>query len=240
MTAAIGSIAQAYDGGLVGRVVSAVNERIRTDRLRIADPLPSEAAFATELGVSRTVVREAFRALAALGIIELVNGRRARVAAIDADVLGLVLEHAVHTQQISILQIYDVRRTIEMRTVALAAVRRTAQEAEEIAAHAGEMRASFSDPPIVMAHDIALHEAIGRASRNPLFALIAASFSVVTRQTWNVSWISRPTDAVRMESIECHEAIAEGIVARDARAASEAMALHFDKSIQALINAGIT
>ena len=97
MTAAIGSIAQAYDGGLVGRVVSAVNERIRRDRLRIADPLPSEAAFATELGVSRTVVREAFRALAALGIIDLVNGRRARVAAIDADVLGLVLEHAVHT-----------------------------------------------------------------------------------------------------------------------------------------------
>jgi GntR family transcriptional repressor for pyruvate dehydrogenase complex len=240
MTAAIGSLAQEYDGGLVGLVVHTVKERIGKDRLRIGDAISSEAALAAELAVSRTVVREAFRALAALGIIQLVNGRRARVAAIDADVLGLVLDHAVHTQQISILQIYDVRRTIEMRTVALAAVRRTTQEAEEIAAHAAAMRANFSDPPAIMANDIALHEAIGRASRNPLFALIVASFSVVTRQTWNVSWISRPTDAIRMESIECHEAIAQGIVARDTRAAIDAMALHFDKSVQALINAGMT
>jgi GntR family transcriptional regulator, transcriptional repressor for pyruvate dehydrogenase complex len=66
------------------------------------------------------------------------------------------------------------------------------------------------------------------------------SFSIVTRQTWSISWVSRPTDAVRMESIEAHETIAQAIASREPRAAIEAMAAHFDKSVQALINAGLT
>jgi len=227
-------------GGLVEQAMRAINDHIREQGMVAGDPLPSEGAFAQMLGVSRPVIREAFRSLAALRLIDVGNGRRARVSAIDASVLGLVLDHAVHTDQINIQQIYDVRRTIEMRTVALAALRRSAREAQEIAEHAAAMRGNFANPPAVMAHDIALHEAVGRASRNPLFALIVASFGVVTRQTWSTSWVSRPTDAVRMESIECHEAIARAIVAGDPRAATEAMANHFDNSVQALINAGIS
>ncbi len=103
--------------------------------------------LANDLGVSRTVVREALRALAAIGVVDLGNGRRARVGTIDNDVLGLVLDHAVHTDQVSIQQIYDVRRTIEMRTVSLAALRRLNVEAETIAAHAAAMRKAFSTPP---------------------------------------------------------------------------------------------
>ena len=89
MVATILPLSQDVDVGLVEKVTQSVKQRIQTDRLRIGDPLPAEASFATDLGVSRTVVREAFRALAALGIIQLVNGRRARVGAIEADVLEL-------------------------------------------------------------------------------------------------------------------------------------------------------
>ena len=172
----------------------------------LGDPVPSEAGLAVELGVSRTVVREAFRALAALGIINnLGNGRRARVGTIDKDVLGLVIDHAVHTDQVSIQQIYDVRRTIEMRTVSLATLRRSEPEAEAINAHADAMRQAFSRPDEAMEHDIAFHTAIAVASRNPLFALIVGSFSVVTRQTWRIGWDSRSTDAAeRLANVECH------------------------------------
>ncbi len=225
--------------GLVERAMQAIKDHIRDHGLVAGDPLPSENGFAAALNVSRPVVREAFRSLASLKLIDVGNGRRARVSHIDASVLGLVLDHAVHTDQISIQQIYDVRRTIEMRTVALAAVRRTPREAEAIAAHADAMRANFSEPSNVMVHDIAFHEAIAQASRNPLFALIVSSFSVVTRQTWSISWVSRPTDAVRMESIATHEVIARAIQAGDPRAATDAMAEHFDQSVRALIIAGI-
>jgi len=227
------------EGGLVDNAMRAINQRIRAERLRVGDPVPSEAGLAVEFGVSRTVVREAFRALAALGIINLGNGRRARVGTIDKDVLGLVLDHAVHTDQVSIQQIYDVRRTIEMRTVALATLRRSEPEAEAINAHAFAMRQAFSRPDEAMEHDIAFHTAIAVASRNPLFALIVGSFSVVTRQTWRIGWDSRSTDAERLANVDCHARIAAAIEAREPRMAEAAMAEHFDNSVKALLSAGV-
>lgn len=227
------------EGGLVESAMRSINQRIRGHRLRVGDPVPTEAGLAAELGVSRTVVREALRALASLGIVDLRNGRRARVGTIDKDVLGLVIDHAVHTDQASIQQIYDVRRTIEMRTVALAALRRSEPEAEAICARAVAMRQAFSCPPEAMEHDIAFHSAIAIASRNPLFALIVGSFSVVTRQTWRIGWDSRSTDAERMANVECHARIAAAIEAREARVAEAAMAEHFDNSVKALLSAGV-
>ena len=44
--------------------------------------------------------------------------------------MSMVIEHGITTQQISVQQVYDVRRTIEMRTVALAALRRNDAEAD--------------------------------------------------------------------------------------------------------------
>ena len=227
------------DRGLVARAMRTVNEHIRLHSLKPGTPIPAEAAFATELGVSRAVVREAFRSLTTLGVIDVTNGRRARVGGIDENVLGLVIDHAVHTDQVSIQQIYDVRRTIEMRTVALAALRRKAVEAVEIERLAAAMRADFGKAEVIMEHDIAFHEAISRASRNPLFALLVSSFRVVTHQTWGIGWASRPTDQNRLDSINCHERIAAAITAQDVKTAEACMAEHFDLSVHALLAAGV-
>jgi GntR family transcriptional regulator, transcriptional repressor for pyruvate dehydrogenase complex len=225
--------------GRVAIATRAINERIRRDHPRVGEPIPSEADLAGGLGVSRTVVREALRALSALGIVDLGNGRRARVGTINKDVLGLVLDHAVHTDQATIQQIYDVRRTIEMRTVALAALRRLDVEAQKIASHAAAMRKNFSRPEHAMGHDIAFHATIAVASRNPLFALIVGSFGVITRQTWRIGWDSRRTDDQRRACIACHERIAAAINERDTSAAEAAMAAHFDDSVKALLAAGV-
>ena len=184
-------------------------------------------------------MREAFRSLSTLGIIEVGNGRKARVGAIDQTVLSLVLDHAVQTNQVSIQQIYDVRRTIEMRTVGLAALRRSGAEAAEIAGLASTMRQVRQQPEAIMEVDIAFHEAIARASRNPLFELIVNAFHVVTRQTWHIGWASRRLETDRLASIACHERIAAAILARDPPTAEAAMAEHFDSSVKVLLDAGV-
>lgn len=226
-------------GGLVDRVMRSLGAHIRERGLRPGDVLPSETAFAVELGISRAAVREGFRSMAALRLIDIGNGRRARVSVIDPSVLGLVLDHAVLTEQTTIQQIYDVRRSIELRTAALAAMRRDSREAAAITALAAAMRTDFAQPARVMEHDIAFHEAIAAASRNPMFALLVRSFGVITRQTWAIGWNSRPNDALRMASVECHNGIAAAIAARDHRAGEALMAEHFDMSVKALLAAGI-
>ena len=224
---------------LVGRVMADVSDYIRKNSLEPGATLPSEAAFAARVGVSRAVAREGFRGLAALRLIDVGNGRRARVASADESVVSLLIDHSVHTKQITVQQILDVRRTIELRTVALAALRRSEDEAAEIAEIASAMRRSFALPAKVMELDISFHETIARASRNPLFALLVGSFRVVTRETWPIGWAIRSTDKEHMESIEGHSVIATAIQDRNPQAAEKAMANHFDLTVKALLNAGV-
>ena len=223
----------------VGAAITAIAGIIRDNDLKPGDRLPAEASLSASLQVSRTVVREALRSLAALRLIELGAGKRAAVAAIDDGAMALMFEHGVVTKQIDIRQIYDVRRTIEARTATLAALRRTEAEAQAILHHAKAMQAHFTDPAAVMEHDLAFHLAIAKASRNPLFALILGAFRSIMRRTWPIGWKSRDDDAARQAMNALHVELAEAIVVGDPRSAARLMERHFDESIKTLSAAGI-
>ena len=225
---------------LVDRVMAEVTQHIRAHGLSAGSTLPSEAEFAARTGVSRAVAREGFRGLAALKLIDVSNGRRARVGAADEAVISLLIDHAIHTKQINIQQILDVRRSIELRTVVLATLRRTDREAAEISALAEDMMRSFSRPEHLMELDITFHGLIAQASRNPLFALLIASFRFVTRETFPIGWASQPNDDARLSTVAGHCAIASAIQDKKPQEAEKAMAVHFDVAVKALINAGVT
>ena len=223
---------------LVNRVIEAVSSLIRERGLRAGDELPSEAHFGEAVGVSRTVVREAFVALASMRLIEVANGRCARVGRVDETVMSLSMMHAVQTEQVGVQQIWDVRRTLESRTATLAALRRSPAEAEEISELARLMRQAYGNFAVQTEYDIAFHIAIAKASRNPLFEILIASFKEVMEQTCPIGWRSRPTEGERLKVFDQHAAIADAIAAQDPEAATLAMAAHFDLSIKALSNAG--
>ncbi len=225
---------------LVGDAIGAISRHIREKDLMPGDRLPSEALLSKELNVSRTVVREAFRSLAAMRIIDLATGKRATVAQIDHGAMSLMIEHGVHTDQINIQQIYDVRRTIETRNVTLAAIRRSDDEAAQIIALAAAMQADAGDPARLMEHDLAFHMALARASRNPVYALLIGSFQGITRHTWPIGWKSRPTQASRDLMLATHMDIARAVSASDPQGAVAAMVLHFDESVRALLTAGLS
>lgn len=225
--------------GLVSDVIGALTSHIRGNELMPGDRLPSEAMLSKELNVSRTVVREALRSLAAMRIIELNTGRRATVAQLDHGPLSLLIEHGVSTEQINIQQIYDVRRTIEARIVALAALRRSDEEAEEIIRVAEAMRAAKEDPAALMEWDLSFHTEISKACRNPIYALLVSAFQGITRQTWQIGWRARTTDAAREAMLETHLGIAHAIKAGDPVEATRLMGLHFDESVRVLNEAGL-
>jgi DNA-binding FadR family transcriptional regulator len=225
--------------GLVGGAIGAITRHIRDNDLMPGDRLPSEAQLSRDLNVSRTVVREAFRSLAAVRIIELGAGRRAVVAPIDHGPMSLIIEHGLHTDQINVQQVYDVRRTIEARVAALAALRRREDEARDLVTIATGMRSAVDDPALLMEMDLAFHIGLARASRNPVFVLILGALQGITRQTWPIGWRSRTTDAGRAAMLAAHADIATAVAQGDPVAATAAMTRHFDESVRALIAAGV-
>jgi GntR family transcriptional repressor for pyruvate dehydrogenase complex len=216
-------------------VMRQVAEHIGRERLRVGDELPSENSFGERLGVSRPVVREAFGALAALNIIDTANGRRPRVSALSSQTLSISLDHAVRTEQISVLQIWETRRCLETETIALAAVRRTEEEAEHIRDIAQGMARAERGSPELIALDIALHKSIAEASRNTLMAKIIASFEPLLESAVPAAWRTRRTGEEHAAIIQKHLELAETILRRDPDAARQAMDEHFDRAVGAML-----
>ncbi|HWE46537.1 MAG TPA: FadR/GntR family transcriptional regulator [Caulobacteraceae bacterium] len=228
----------AHEGGsLVSRAIGAVTGHIRSNGLRVGDTLPGEAHFAEELGVSRAVMREAFGALAALRLIDVGNGRKPRVGAMDGSVFAASLDHAISTAQITVPDVWDVRRTIEVRTAALAAEKRTDEEAARIVALAEAMARDVADRPTLSRHDIAFHDAIARASHNSLFIQIVSSFGPLMQVAVPAAWGTRTTDKQKASIIDNHLALARAIADGDPQRAAAEMDSHFDASVGDLLKA---
>ena len=87
----------AQSGSLVQRTILKIAAVIRDEKLRVGDQLPSEGALVDAMEVSRTVVRESIGALAALGIVDVGNGRKPRVAAATAFPFIMSLAHSAQT-----------------------------------------------------------------------------------------------------------------------------------------------
>jgi DNA-binding FadR family transcriptional regulator len=211
--------------------MQAVRDHIRVNDLKVGDPLPGEAHFADQVAVSRAVIREAFVALAALKLIDVANGRRARVGAIDGSVMATSLEHAVTTEQVTLANVWDVRRTLELRTAELAACERTDEDAAEIIAHADAMIAADGDMDEISRHDLAFHAAIARASHNALFTQVVRSFTPLLEATVPAAWQTRDTVESRGAMLRHHRALAQAIADKDPAQARALMNAHFDASI---------
>ena len=226
---------------LAERAMVGIRDLIRSRGLRPGDSLPSEAALAAHLGVSRPVTREALRGLATLQLLDIGGSRKAQVAMPDAGAISVILDHATHANGMSIQQVLDVRRTLEMRTVCLAALRRSDAEAAELLDLSARMIAALdTNHSVVMELDLRFHSVIARASGNALYAMLVDSFRVITRKTWAIGWRSRGSRENRLENLKCHERIATAITAQDAGRAEQAMSEHFDSAVNVLLRAGVT
>ena len=228
---------QEVGASLVDHAVRTVRDHIRVRELKVGDTLPGEGKFAVDLGVSRAVMREAFGALAALGQIDVGNGRKARVAAINGSILATSLDHAMATAQVSTAEIWDVRRTLEIRTAGLAARNRSDEDARAVLGHAAAMAEASDDLARMTSHDIAFHQTIARASGNALFLQIVRSFEGLMLSAVPTAWHTRRTRDQREDMLALHGRLAQSIADQDPIAAGELMDAHFDKSIANLLNA---
>src|SRR5437762_9890658 len=115
--------------GLHGAVVHDIGLRIVRGELEADDPLPTEDELSGELSVSRTVLREATKVLAAKRLVESrpKTGTRVRPRKdwnlLDPDVLAWQVEAGADAEFLA--QALEVRRMIEPAAARLAAERAT-------------------------------------------------------------------------------------------------------------------
>lgn len=214
-------------GNLSDRVVSYLIYYTRTHRLKSGEDVPSEGTLSSELNVSRGVVREAYRSLKTAGILDIGNGRSPRVGRLSNEAVTQFLHHALHTEQASAAHALELRSALEVRAAELAALSRSDSDADALAREAVIMRASASQRQRFINADIRFHEILGRATGNPLFALLSSALRASLDVTIRAGFDSRRTNAELERVAQIHTDIAEAVADRSAARARRTMQVHF-------------
>ena len=211
------------------RVVGFLREQLLSGDLTTGDILLPERELAARLGVSRPVLREALRALAMIGAVEIRHGIGTVVKKPDVSTLGEFFTFVLAQQADVIDDIMEARIAIEHHAIRLACRRATQGDLDRLAHCLTVIMGTINDPAAGGVADFQFHEAIVRAASSPTLTSIYSSISTLMMR----SHLDRREQITAVEGFEGflvdhHRLIYEAIVARDALKADELLGRHFE------------
>jgi GntR family transcriptional regulator, transcriptional repressor for pyruvate dehydrogenase complex len=205
------------------RVVSQVLGMVRAGSLKAGDRLPSERELAEMFQVSRPTVREALRALVALGVLKTRHGSGIFVSPLQAaDILG-PLTFFLSLQDVQVDRLYEARRLIEGEIAGLAADRRTESQVIDLRELIAEQDRVVSDPYAYRSVDTRFHHKLAEIAGNPFLARAAESLNILGLEFRKVA---SETPAIITQSICDHRNVVECVAARDTGGARIGMQAH--------------
>jgi GntR family transcriptional repressor for pyruvate dehydrogenase complex len=215
---------------LAMRVSREIERLIVERRLPTGHRMLSERELGERFGVSRTVIREAVRALAAKGLLAVRTGDGTYVMdsshATAAEALGRLLRLAGARSPRQVHAVYEVRRPLEVAIAALAAERATAADVERLAGLVEKAGQQELDEAAYIEADVAFHLALAEATGNHLFVALLNSVSDLMAAIREVGVAVVP----REQGWRQHRKLLERIAAHDVEGARRAMAEHMDHS----------
>ena len=187
--------------------------------------LPSQRELGQQFGVSRTVIREAIKALAAKGLVDVRVGSGIRVAAVNGSAVTESLALYLHGSTLDYTKVHEIRAGLEVQMAAAAAERRTPADVDELIASCELVEATIHDPNIAAVHDVEFHCAVGAATHNELYAVL---LNAVGGALLDVRRANLGLPGADRRTIAHHRRILETIEAGDGPAAADAMRAHLE------------
>jgi GntR family transcriptional repressor for pyruvate dehydrogenase complex len=214
---------------LSDRVATEIEQLIRQHELQPGERLPAERELGDAFGVSRTVIREAVRALAAKGRVEVRPGGgtivRQPTAAIVTDALTFVLGAAPDT---GLAHLREVRRVFEPAIAEMAAARRTQEDLRAMEYELARMRDPATSAEDWAQADVVFHAALARATHNPIFGII---MNAIHDLLIEVRLLAIALPGTREKSFHHHEAVLRAVRDGNAEAARRAMIAHLREAM---------
>jgi GntR family transcriptional repressor for pyruvate dehydrogenase complex len=229
--------ALARDATLSARAAEQLEHLIVDSRLAPGHRLPSERELGDRLGVSRTVVREAVRALAAKGLLYVRTGDgtyvQDRSQSHAAEAVTRLLRLAGVQTPGRARAIYEVRRPLEIAIAGLAAERAGGEDVARLRGWLEQTRDPGLDEAAYVRADVQFHLALAEATGNRIFPVLLDSVSELMNAIREVGAAA----GSREDAWRYHDRILARVAARDPEGARRAMGAHMDDSERILDDA---
>jgi len=198
-----------------GVTLDRLGEAIVAGRYPAGASIPPEPLLCEELGVSRTVIREAVKSLVAKGL--LVTGPKVgtRVLAeeqwnwFDPDVVAWQSRVGLTREFLRDLQ--EMRRLIEPAAVRLAAERATPDVIAEIESAYAGMKDAIENGGDYVSHDLRFHQGLLRACGNRMMVQMSKALGALLRTSFEIS-TTRPDGPA--SSLPLHRAVLDAVIER--------------------------
>lgn len=221
---------------LAAQLVRRLLDLIASEGLRAGDLAPSEVQICQDYNVSRGTVREAYRSLAAFGVLEIESGKRPRVRGLDATVLKQVFGFALRAAYIEASQVIQLRRLVEIEVARLAAVNGTPEQFAELEVCVRRMRDARDDHRKIVHADVDLHIILSKAAGNPLFTLMIEGLRGPLEDSMAEGLRGQQRVSGGLADVfDAHDALVSSVRARDSDGAARAMERHFEISVDAIL-----
>lgn len=207
-----------------GNTVDHLGLAIVSGRYAAGATIPPEPLLGAELGVSRTVVREAVKSLVGKGLVSTGPKVGTRVLSsehwnwFDPDVVAWQSRAGLTREFLRDLQ--ELRRVVEPAAVRMAAERATARDIAEIEAAFEGMRSAVEEGGDYVAYDLRFHQGLLRACGNRMMIQMSKAIGALLRTSFEISTSRK--DGPR-NSLPLHRAVLDAVIARNPAKAEKAI-----------------
>lgn len=211
-------------GRLYQQIVEQIEQRVVSGDLRHGDRLPTERELAEQFGVSRTAVREAMKALAQKGLIQVRPGRGTFVI----DGTSQAVRHSLSLMLMlgsdgASANLVEIREILEPEIAARAALRASDEHIAALQQAVVAMDGALQDPDAFITADHTFHRALAESTQNVIFLhLIDSIVDLLQGQRKRISLVSGGIERGQYH----HKQILEAVTRHDPSAAREAMIAH--------------
>lgn len=215
---------EVHVGRLYEQIVEQIEKRIVDGELKAGDKLPAERELGKQFGVSRTSVREAMKALALNGLIEVMPGRGTFVT----DQTSRALRHSLNLlvkvgKREANKNLIELREILEPEIAATAASRSTPENVAAMREAVDTMEQSMDDISTYIEADLDFHLALADSIQNPLILMLLDLLIVQLREQ---RFRSASIEGALKRGQPHHKAILGAIEKGDAESARRYMIAH--------------
>ncbi|WP_299098491.1 FadR/GntR family transcriptional regulator [uncultured Winogradskyella sp.] len=208
-------------------IISKIRDLINLKNLEPGDKLPSERTLSEKFGVTRSNVREAIQKLEFYGLLDSIPQSGTFVANIGVIAMNGMIDDILRLETPDFKSLVETRILLELKTVRLAALRRTNEDLKEIKNALEAYAAKVLDGKDAVQEDLLFHLAIAKASGNSsmnTFMLTITPEIITNFEKYHVCDKNRAN-----VGIDEHKAIYNAIKAQNPKLAKQKMKEHFNE-----------
>ena len=211
------------------RISARIKEAIVDGTLQVGERLPSEAELASSFAVSRQTIREALRTLEQTGFLGAPRKGAMGGTTVQntiAEAIGGLFVDAINMESVSVDELNVARKAIEDVIVGFAIENADEEDYRLLQENIAESGAQIVAGGISKDADLEFHRLVARASKNPVFEVVADAILCVMQ---GILARNPPTPTMSQRAVESHKLFLAAMRNRDAELGRKVMLEHLQE-----------